>query len=148
MSHTAGVAGCVEVEPLLDPAGVRFLPAVADAVWNGRALRLRYRRRFDLVGYWQARQTEFHAWLHTADAVVRVSPEGAARLTGAAARALHATGEVQPDGWTRAALPVESMDRACREFLALGAGIEVLEPAELRARMAATARAIAALNGG
>ncbi|MCX4772859.1 YafY family protein [Streptomyces sp. NBC_01285] len=180
---------------------VPFLPAVADAVWNGRALRLRYRRwreptdvdrrlepyglvlkagrwyvvagpgprtyrvdqilrlesleddftvpeGFDLVGYWQARQTEFHAWLHTADAVVRVSPEGAARLTGAAARALHATGEVQPDGWTRAALPVESMDRACREFLALGAEIEVLEPAELRARMAATARAIAALNGG
>lgn len=178
---------------------VPFLPSVADAVWNGRVLQLRYRRwreptdvdrrlepyglvlkagrwyvvaapgprvyrvdqilelhfmeegftvpgDFDLVGYWQVHQSEFHARLHSADAVVRLSPDGAARLTGAGARALEASGEVQPDGWTRAVLPIESLDHACREFLALGAEIEVLEPAALRERMAATARAIAALN--
>ncbi|MER6302324.1 YafY family protein [Kitasatospora sp. NPDC001539] len=178
---------------------VPFLPAVADAVWNGRLLQLRYRRwreptevdrrlepyglvlkagrwylvaapgprtyrvdqiielhaldeeftvpeDFDLAAFWQQHQARFHAWLHTADAVVRVSPAGATRLRGAAARALQASGKVQPDGWTRAVLPIESLDHTCREFLALGPEIEVLEPAALRERMAATARAIAALN--
>ncbi|MFC9325945.1 helix-turn-helix transcriptional regulator [Kitasatospora sp. NPDC057015] len=183
----------------VDP--VPYLPEVARALWDGRALRLRYRRwkepteverrlepyglvlkagrwylvaapgprvyrvdqileldlledeavvpeDFDLAAYWQAHQERFHGWLHTADAVVRVSPEGAARLTGPAALALRATGEPQPDGWTRAVLPVESPEHTCREFLALGAEIEVLEPPELRERMAATARAIAALHAG
>ncbi|MGP9016806.1 helix-turn-helix transcriptional regulator [Streptomyces sp. BR1] len=101
---------------------------------------------FDLAGFWQTYQDQFHSWLHTADVVVRVSPVGAARLTGAAARAPHASGELEPDGWTRAVLPIESLDHTCREFLALGPEIEVVEPVALRERMAATARAIAALH--
>lgn len=103
---------------------------------------------FDLAAYWQAHQADFHARLHTADAVVRLSPAGAVRLTGPAARALRATGELQPDGWTRAVLPIESPEDACREYLALGAEVEVLAPAELRARPAGAARAIAALHTG
>jgi predicted DNA-binding transcriptional regulator YafY len=51
----------------------------------------------------------------------------------------------EADGWTSAVLPIESVDQACRAFLPLGADIEVLEPAGLRAKMAATARATAAL---
>ena len=42
-------------------------------------------------------------------------------------------------------VPIESVEQACREFLALGADIEVLEPPELRARLATAARATAAL---
>ncbi|MFD0260511.1 helix-turn-helix transcriptional regulator [Kitasatospora indigofera] len=201
-------AGRIQARFHLDAPGwyaeaepVPFLPAVADAVWHGHVLRLRYRRwkeptevdrrlepyglvlkagrwylvaapgprvyrvdqilglqrleggfpvpgGFDLAAYWQAHQADFHARLHTADAVVRLSPAGAARLTGPAARALRATGEPQPDGWTRAVLPVESPEHACREYLALGAEIEVLAPAGLRARLAATARATAALYTG
>jgi predicted DNA-binding transcriptional regulator YafY len=173
-----------------------FLPAVADAVWRGAALRVRYRRwkaptdvdrrlepyglvlkagrwylvagpgprayrvdqildlavlaesctipeRFSLAGYWQSYTKEFLAGLHRADAVVRLSPAAAARLTGRDADAIAATGVQEPDGWTRAVLPIESADLAVRGFLT--PDIEVLEPPELRALVAARARAIAAL---
>jgi predicted DNA-binding transcriptional regulator YafY len=173
-----------------------YLPAVADAVWRGAVIRVRYRRwkaptdvdrrlepyglvlkagrwylvaapgprtyrvdqmldltvldeivtipdGFSLARYWQSYAAEFLAGLHRADAVVRLSPAAAARQTGPAAAALAATGTTEPDGWIRAVLPIESVDLATREFLT--PDIEVLEPPELRARVAATARAIGAL---
>ncbi|MGW1490188.1 helix-turn-helix transcriptional regulator [Streptomyces sp. NPDC002402] len=98
---------------------------------------------FDLAAYWQRYQADFHARLHGGDALVRLSPAGAARLTGAVARALADTGTEEADGWTRALLPIESVDHAHREFLAMGAEIEVLGPPELRARLAATVRELA-----
>jgi predicted DNA-binding transcriptional regulator YafY len=98
---------------------------------------------FSLAGYWQPYTAEFLAGLHRADAVVRLSPAAAARLTGRDADALAATGVREPDGWTRAVLPIESVDLAIRGFLT--PDIEVLEPPELRAQVAARARAIAAL---
>jgi predicted DNA-binding transcriptional regulator YafY len=96
---------------------------------------------FSLAGYWQSYTADFLAGLHRADAVVRLSPAAAARLTGR--DALAAAGVPDPDGWTRAVLPIESVDLAISDFLA--PDIEVLEPPELRARVAARARAIAAL---
>ena len=65
-------------------------------------------------------------------------------MSGAAARAFTETGVAEPDGWIRAVLPIESVERACRDFLAMGPDVEVLEPPALRARLAAAARAIAA----
>jgi predicted DNA-binding transcriptional regulator YafY len=100
---------------------------------------------FELARYWRAYLADFRAYLHRGDALVRLAPAAAARLSGAAARALAETGVPRADGWIRAVLPIESVEHACREFLALGADIEVLEPAELRARLAAAARATAAL---
>ena len=99
--------------------------------------------RFSLAGYWQSYTKEFLAGLHRADAVVRLSPAAAARLTGRDADAVAATGVQEPDGWTRAVLPIESADLAVGGFLT--PDIEVLEPPELRALVAARARAIAAL---
>jgi predicted DNA-binding transcriptional regulator YafY len=96
---------------------------------------------FSLAGYWQSYTADFLAGLHRADAVVRLSPAAAARLNGR--DALAAAGVPDPDGWTRAVLPIESVDLAISDFLA--PDIEVLEPPELRARVAARARAIAAL---
>jgi predicted DNA-binding transcriptional regulator YafY len=103
---------------------------------------------FDLAGYWQRAQDDFHARLHQDEAVVRLSPRGAERLTGAAARAFAETGTEEPDGWTRAVLPIESLDHARREFLALGAEVEVLAPAQLRSQLADTIRQLAALYAG
>ncbi|GAA2097058.1 WYL domain-containing protein [Actinomadura alba] len=176
---------------------VRHLPQVADAVWHGRVLDVRYRRwkeptdvdrrlepyglvlkagrwyvvagpgprtyridqildvtvreerfqapeDFDLAGYWQRYQADFHARLHQGEAVVRLAPSAVSRLTGAAARALADTGTPEPDGWIRAVLPIESLDHAHRWFLAHGADIEILGPPELRARIAETSRALAA----
>lgn len=101
---------------------------------------------FDLAAYWRAYQDDFHGRLHSGDAVVRLAPGAADRLPGPALReAAHATARPEPDGWTRAVVPIESVDHAHDEFLRLGAGIEVLEPAELRHRIRATVEALAAL---
>ncbi|NGO11160.1 YafY family transcriptional regulator [Streptomyces sp. HC44] len=99
---------------------------------------------FELAAYWAAYQRDFHDRLHRGEAVVRLAP--GVRLTGAAARAVEATGHIDPgdpDGWTRATLPIESIDRAHDEFLRLGTDIEVLEPAELRERIARTVTGLA-----
>ncbi|MCM2427201.1 helix-turn-helix transcriptional regulator [Streptomyces sp. RKAG337] len=98
---------------------------------------------FDLAGYWQRYQADFHARLHQGEALVRLAPGAASRLTGAAARALAATGTPEPDGWTRATLPIESLDHAHGTFLALGTDVDVLSPPELRSRLAETARTLA-----
>jgi predicted DNA-binding transcriptional regulator YafY len=79
--------------------------------------------------------------------VVRLAPAAAARLSGAAARALAETGVPEAGGWIRAVVPIESVERACREFLGFGAEVEVLSPAVLRAHIAAAAHATAALYG-
>ncbi|WP_432816237.1 helix-turn-helix transcriptional regulator [Streptomyces vilmorinianum] len=99
---------------------------------------------FSLTAYWTEHQAAFRARLHGGDALVRLSPDGARRLTGEAARALATTGTPEPDGWTRATLPIESLAHAHDTFLALGADIEVLHPAELRDRITTTVTALAA----
>ena len=102
---------------------------------------------FSLAAYWQDYTRDFLARLHGADAVVRLAPGAAAWLPAAAARAVAETGVTEPGGWTRATVPIESADHACRMFLALGPDLEVLAPEPLRDRMSAAARATAALYG-
>jgi predicted DNA-binding transcriptional regulator YafY len=176
---------------------VRHLPQVADAVWHGRVLDVRYRRwkeptdvdrrlepyglvlkagrwyvvagpgprtyrvdqilevtvreeeftppdDFDLAAYWRDYQADFHARLYSGEAVVRLTPDAAARLTGVAGQALADTGVTESDGRVRAVLPIESLDHAHRTFLAMGTDVEIVEPPELRARLTETARALAA----
>jgi predicted DNA-binding transcriptional regulator YafY len=96
---------------------------------------------FDLAAYWRSYQEDFHARLHRDEAVVRLAP--GSRLTGAAAAALAETGVEEPDGRVRAVLPIESLDNAHRMFLAMGADVEVLDPPELRERLAETVRVLA-----
>ncbi|WP_369250299.1 helix-turn-helix transcriptional regulator [Streptomyces sp. R41] len=175
------------------------LPTVADAVWNSRVLRVRYRRwreptdverrlepyglvlkagrwyvvagpgprtfrvdqileiappeeeftrpgDFDLAAYWSAYQRDFLDRLHRAEAVVRLAP--GTRLSGPMAHAVQVNGRTDKDGWTRATVPIESVDHAHHDFLRLGADIEVLEPAELRERIAATVIALARMYAG
>jgi predicted DNA-binding transcriptional regulator YafY len=98
---------------------------------------------FSLAAYWQGYTRDFLARLHGADAVVRLAP-GAAAWLPAAARAAAETGVTEPDGWTRATVPIESADHACRMFLVLGPDLEVIAPESLRERMSAAARATAA----
>ncbi|WP_327137782.1 YafY family transcriptional regulator [Streptomyces sp. NBC_01340] len=100
---------------------------------------------FDLAAYWASYQRDFHDRLHRAEAVIRVAP--GTRLTGPAAQAAESNGRTEHDGWTRAIVPIESVDQAHDEFLRLGAAIEVLEPAELRDRIARTVAGMARLYG-
>ncbi|MZF87558.1 YafY family protein [Streptomyces sp. SID5643] len=163
-----------------------YLPAVAHAVWNRRAVNILYRRwreptdverrlepyglvlkagrwyvvagpgprtyrvdqilrldptgeefsppgDFDLAVHWTAYQRDFHHRLRAARAVVRLAP--GVPLPGPALTDAH----VEEDGWTRVTVAIESVDRAHTDFLRLGSGVEVLEPLELRERIARTA---------
>jgi predicted DNA-binding transcriptional regulator YafY len=105
---------------------------------------------FDLAEYWSAGITEFRAGLHQGTATIRISPAGrerAAELYNAETnRALRASAS-PPDhcGWVTAIVPIESAENAQTEFLRLGADVEIIEPRELRARMAGVARGLAAI---
>jgi predicted DNA-binding transcriptional regulator YafY len=91
---------------------------------------------FDLAAYWTAHQRDFHERLHRAEAVVRIAP--GTRLGGPAAQAVAVDGRAEEDGWTTVTVPIESVERAHDEFLRFGTSVEVLEPPELRSRIAAT----------
>ncbi|MFI1206133.1 helix-turn-helix transcriptional regulator [Streptomyces sp. NPDC020802] len=100
---------------------------------------------FDLGAYWTGYQRDFHDRLHRAEAVVRLAP--GVRLAGPAGDAVRANGLTEQGGWIRATVPIESVEHAHAEFLRLGMGIEVLEPAALRARIADTVAGLARTYG-
>lgn len=105
---------------------------------------------FDLAGYWTAGISEFRAGLHQGKATIRVSPAGRERAAALynveVIRALRATANPpDQDGWVRAVVPIESTENALSEFLRLGADVEIIEPAELRARLSDIARGLAAI---
>ncbi|WP_037678943.1 YafY family protein [Streptomyces albus] len=107
---------------------------------------------FDLPGFWRERAAEFARAILRDTVVLRLSAAGARKLPhvtdrAAAREALAAAG--QPDGQGRitVTLPVESLDVAHDQLLALGPEAELLEPPELRARFAEAAAAAAALYG-
>jgi predicted DNA-binding transcriptional regulator YafY len=102
---------------------------------------------FDLAAYWRAHIAEFRTRLHKGEALVRLSPDALEllpHLMGRAVADAAAAGEPQDDGWVLARVPIETEAHAEREFLRLGAGAEVLEPASLRARLAATVSTLGA----
>ncbi|MBO4255696.1 helix-turn-helix transcriptional regulator [Streptomyces griseorubiginosus] len=169
-----------------------YLPAVAEAVWNGRVLRVLYRRwaeptdvrrrlepyglvlkagrwyvvagpgprtfrvdqilelsssdeeftrpaDFDLAAYWSAYQRDFHDRLYRGEAVVRLAP-GVSLPRAVVLR-------TDADGRTVVRVPIESVGHAHGEFLRLGADVEVLEPADLRTRLARTIAELAGIYG-
>jgi predicted DNA-binding transcriptional regulator YafY len=94
---------------------------------------------FDLAAYWTAYQRDFHDRLYRAEAVVRLAPGVTLPRT--------VNGRAGEDGWTVARVPIESVERAHGEFLRLGTDIEVLEPPELRERIARTIAELAERYG-
>lgn len=104
--------------------------------------------RFDLERYWKTWSKEFEARLMRERATVRLSARGLRILrdiSPAAAEAVDAAHrKVKPDGWVKAEIPIETIEYATRQLLRLGAEIEVLGPPDLRAAIAAEARAVAA----
>ena len=152
---------------------VPHLPELASAVWRGCRVRIRYRegnrvvqRTIDPLGL----VLKAGAWYLVAHRVAGMRVYRVSRV--ASVRALEETCE-RPDGfelsaywhdWSRAfeesrprvevtvrgpkgvrAMTFESLSEAQRELLRFGTDLEVLEPVELRARIAETAREVAAL---
>jgi len=106
---------------------------------------------FDLAEYWRASLTEFDRRRFLGTATIRLSPEAVHRmedLYGTAVLDSIAASTTAPDaeGWIRAVLPIEGLTHAVGEVFKLGWGVEVLEPAELRAAVAKTARELAELH--
>ncbi|WP_326823155.1 helix-turn-helix transcriptional regulator [Streptosporangium sp. NBC_01756] len=107
---------------------------------------------FDLAAYWESYAVDFQARMYTAEALVRVAPgiEDMLRYTVGAEigdAALAGAGPPDEHGWVVLRLPIESVRHAHWLLLRLGADIEVLEPAELRDRMAATIVQLGGLYG-
>lgn len=105
---------------------------------------------FDLARTWAAWAVDFERRLHRDEATVRLAPAALNRIphlmTRAMARGIgDAIGPPGADGWTTVTVPIESIRHAHAEFLRLGADIEVLAPAELRALMRSTARSMSSL---
>ncbi|WP_050777936.1 YafY family protein [Micromonospora sp. ATCC 39149] len=109
---------------------------------------------FDLGAYWREQAEAFLRSMQRAHVRVRLSPAGLRALRGAPeapfgyAEATAAAGEPDDAGWVATRLPVESVDVAYELLLRLGPEVEVLEPPELRGRLAAAAARLAALYGG
>lgn len=103
---------------------------------------------FDLAAHWQAWSEEFEARMYHGVATVRLSPHArdllGYYLGGAVARAAaQSASPPDADGWVTATIPIESIQHATGELLRLGVEAEVLEPSELRARIAATIATLA-----
>jgi predicted DNA-binding transcriptional regulator YafY len=97
--------------------------------------------------------TGFRTGLWQGEATIRLSPEGRDRMTDmmsqAVVSAVEATaGSPDADSWVTAVVPIESLIHAHQDFLRLGADVEVLEPAELRRRVAETSRALTRIYEG
>jgi predicted DNA-binding transcriptional regulator YafY len=109
------------------------------------------RAPFDLSRFWRRWAQDFEARLLTGRATVHLSQEGLRRLrevSPAQAEQADASARAgRKPGWIVAEIPVEETPFAVRQFLHLGAELEVLKPAPLRAAMRIEARRIAALHG-
>ncbi|MGD0712644.1 MAG: WYL domain-containing protein [Gaiellaceae bacterium] len=90
---------------------------------------------FELAVFWEEWSRAFERELPRVEVTVRVSEH--------VRRYLPHDSRIEPDG--RAVLGFENLGEAHRELLRFGADLEVLEPAELRERVAATGREVAAL---
>ena len=99
---------------------------------------------FDLPSHWAEQAAGFVRQMLRDTIAVRLSPDGLRQLrhvaeSPAVAEAHASAGEPGPDGWVRVRLPVESLEVAYSYMLRLGPEVEVLDPPELRARLAAAA---------
>lgn len=123
----------------------RFTAAAA------RPERVRRPPGFDLAAWWAAASADFDRSIRPTTIRLRLSAAAAANLRHAvghvaAAEAAATAGPPDGDGWREVTVAVESEEVAAFQLTSLGAGVEVLAPASLRARMAATGAAMAARN--
>jgi len=101
---------------------------------------------FELSTYWAESTAAFKANLPRYPAVVRINERLLQRIRMARYAKVIRT-EHADDGWLLADIEFQALDSACEYVLGLGAQIEVLEPAELRAAVIAQVKAISAVYG-
>lgn len=104
---------------------------------------------FDLEAHWRDYVTDFQRRRYRDVAEVRLAPAARERLADlmdpVVVAAVEQSARPDSDGWVRARVPIEGLDHAERDLLRFGADVEVLAPAALRERLAATAHALGRL---
>lgn len=104
---------------------------------------------FDLGAYWAESTVQFEKDIYVSTARIRATELGLRRLKEISQTVKDAVeaAAIAPDadGWAELVVPIEEIGWASREMRRIGPEIVVLEPAELRARMAEEARKLAAL---
>lgn len=152
------------VEPLgiVLKAGTWYLVAVADddirSYRVGRIVAARpadgmVRRPagFDLTAWWAASAREFGARFRSVRCRLRLSPWAVHKLPhvvgpDAGRDAVDTAGPPDRDGWREVVVGSESLDVAADQLCALGAGVEVIDPPELRRKLRAVGSAMATRN--
>jgi predicted DNA-binding transcriptional regulator YafY len=105
---------------------------------------------FDLAQWWAQSEAVFNREILRDRVRLRLSPAAQRLLPHVTdhAAATDALSRARPDrdGWVAVDIAVESHAVAAQQFTALGDGVEVLEPPNLRAALADIGRAMAATN--
>ncbi|HEX4333899.1 MAG TPA: WYL domain-containing protein [Usitatibacter sp.] len=108
-------------------------------------------RKFDLATYWGESIARFETGLYRGTATLRATAKGLKRmrnLSAAVAESIdRATVKFDRQGWCKVSIPIESVEMAANDLLRVGAECKVLQPAELRDRVAETVAGLARLYG-
>ena len=103
---------------------------------------------FDLAAYWAESAAAFERDVPRVEVIVRVHPDGLDRLRAAVGhavmRAAASLPDEDPEGWAWLRLRLDYPEEAAGVLLSAGPLLEVVSPPEVRAGVAATARAVAA----
>jgi predicted DNA-binding transcriptional regulator YafY len=91
---------------------------------------------FDLAAFWKTSTSEFQQGWRRYEAILRLEPRAASWVS--TCRVVSpATTQADPDGWVQLKISFENEEEACFVVMGLGARVEVLEPADLRAKVIA-----------
>lgn len=103
---------------------------------------------FDLAAYWAESAAAFERDVPRVEVIVRVHPDGFGRLRdavgGGVMWAAETLPEEEPEGWSRLRIRLDYPEEAAGVLLRAGPVVDVISPPEVRAEVAATARAVAA----
>jgi len=104
---------------------------------------------FDLAAFWAKASRAYEVGLYRGMARLRISPRAMMQLDllGSAVAQAAAETASSPDvnGWVNVVIPIETIDQTSADLMRLGTDAEVVEPLELRRRIAQTARRLADL---
>ncbi len=101
---------------------------------------------FDLAAFWKESTARFEREIQRGTAVVKATARGLKQLRATSAAIATAIDAARPrrgrGGRFLIQVPIESVEQAASAFLPLGGEVEVLEPAALRSRLLARAKAV------
>lgn len=159
--HIAYASWAREVERTVDPLGIVLKAGVWYLIGSCEGTKRTYRinqisaarvtgkpavvpKDFDLAQHWNASLARFEQGLHQDTARIQITAEGLRRLdrmgehvTAAARASLRQTGQA---GWMSAVIPIESIENATFELLALGSHARITAPDELKESVLREAR--------